>query len=72
MILFDQVIEDVKSQHGPDRDHLKPPILSYFWVHFGSNIFCILFSVLALVHPLVGPVWYHENQKKTQMKNITV
>ena len=35
------------SGHGPDRDHLKPPTLSYLWVHFGSKIFCILFSVLA-------------------------
>ena len=28
------------SGHGPDCDHLKPPTLSYFWVHFGLKIFC--------------------------------
>ena len=26
---------------------LKTITLSYFWVHFGSKIFCILFSVVA-------------------------
>ncbi len=58
------------SGHGPDRDPLKEPTLSYFWVHFGSKIFCISFSVLVLVHPKMGLVWYHKNQKR--LKWITL
>ena len=57
----------VPSRHGPDCDHLKPPTSSYLRVHFGSKIFCILFSVLAF-HPKMGLVWYHENQKGLKWK----
>ncbi len=60
----------ITSGHGLDRDHSKPPTLSYFWVHFGSNIFCILFSVLALVHPKMGLFWYQENQKRLKWKTL--
>ena len=56
---------------NPDRDHLKPPTLSYFWVHFGSKIFCLLFSVLVLVHPKMGLLWYHESQKDSNEKHYS-
>ena len=62
---------NLPSGHGPDRDHLKPSTFSYFWVHCGSKIFCILFSVLALVHPKMGLVWYHENQKDSNEKHYS-
>ena len=49
------------------------PPFPYFWVHFGSKIFCILFSILALVHPKMGLVCLvPREQKKTQMKNTTL
>ncbi len=69
-------MHEYPSGHGPDHDHWKPPTFSYFWVHFRSKIFCILFSVPDLVHPKMGLVWYHGNQKKkkkkAQMKNTTL
>ncbi len=72
-IALSGIICTVPSGHGPDRGHLKPPTLSYFIIilHFGSKIFFTLVSVLVLVHPKKGLVWYHENQK-TQIKNTTV
>ncbi len=49
---------------------VKPPTLSYFWVHFGPKVFCISFSELVLVHPKIKLVWYHENQKRLKWKTL--
>ncbi len=53
--------QNVRKLATPLFLRAAPPGLVYLWVHFGSEIFCtgILFSVLVLVHPKMGLVWYH-------------
>ncbi len=60
----------VNSGHGPDHDHLKPPTVSYFWVHFSKILYIVFYTRFSSSHNWTGLV--PREPKKTQMKTPTV